>query len=131
VRARATLRLPVSQSVRFGVKPPLGLMTILHINVLCESLCLPIFEHPLRRQSGSVLCQLQLVFCRPISCKNFPHIQNADSPGLVRWGSEVHSTHTHTHTRTRARAHAHTRSVWSLEPSGQPNFDSTSSWYLS
>jgi hypothetical protein len=55
VRVRVTLQLTVSQSVRLGVEPRLGLMT--RYLFLYES-CHPVYMgRPLWREDGSVVCQ--------------------------------------------------------------------------
>jgi hypothetical protein len=106
VRVRVTLRLTVSLSVRLGVKPHLGLMTILYINVLCQSLCPTVFQHPLWRDSGLFfVCFRSTIYVFTIRLNN---TQTASiSPDLVRWGSEVHS---------RTRTHAHTHAAVCLLP---------------
>ena len=90
-----TVRLTASLSVRLGVKPHLGLMTILYINVLCQSLCPTVFQHPLWRESGLFLVSFRSTIY--VFTNRLNNTQTASiSPDLVRWGSEVHS-HTNTH----------------------------------
>jgi hypothetical protein len=63
-RARLTLRQTVSLSVSLGVKPHLGLMTILYINVLCQSLCPTVIQHPLWRESGMIFVSFRSTIYR-------------------------------------------------------------------
>jgi len=87
--------LTVSLSVRLGVKPHLGLMTILDINVLCQSLCPTVFQHPLWRESGLFFVSFRSTIY--LLTNRLNNTQTASiSPDLARWGSEVHS-HTNTH----------------------------------
>jgi len=91
---RVMLWLTVSLSVRLGVKPHLGLMTILYINVPCQSLCPTVFQHPLWWESGLFFVSLRsniYVFTNRLTNTQTVSI----SPDLVRCGSEVHS-HTNT-----------------------------------
>jgi hypothetical protein len=62
VRVRVTLQLTVSQSVRLGVEPRLGLMTrYLIIYLSFESYCPVCMGRPLWREDGSVICLGQSV----------------------------------------------------------------------
>jgi hypothetical protein len=61
VRVRVTLQLTVSQSVRLGVEPCLGLMT--RYLFLYESCCPVYMGRPLWREDGSVVCLYSALFC--------------------------------------------------------------------
>jgi hypothetical protein len=55
VKVKVTLRLTVSQSVRLGVEPNLGLLT--RAFFFFQSYCLVFWGRPLWREIGSVMCK--------------------------------------------------------------------------